>query len=73
MDTQNSGDLASQDILEALQRIDPLPLPDDESRRSSLAVPVPKSPKPAARVPTFGSSLGLSGGGHSSVYYRTDT
>ena len=52
---------ASQDTLLSLQQLDPSPIdtPDLEKELPELPPAPPRS-----------STLGLSGGGHSSVYYR---
>jgi hypothetical protein len=71
MERQNPDASASQDTLISLQMVDPAPLPDDESRRNSLYTNVSDIPKPPSKTSSFGSSLGLSGSGHSSVWYRT--
>src|SRR5438128_1296916 len=67
MDRQNPAASASQETLASLQMVDPLPLPD--SRPGSISMPRPDPPAPPSKASTF-SSLGLSGSGHSSVWYR---
>lgn len=50
----------------SLQLVDPAPVPD--SRHSSVAVPSNQPPPPPASS-GWASALGLTGSGHSSVYY----
>jgi hypothetical protein len=51
----------------SLQLVDPAPVPD--SRHSSIALPPSGQPASQPTPPGWASRLGLTGGGHSSVYY----
>lgn len=65
MDSQNPRASKFHEDLESLQYVDPTPLP--ESRHGSISVPASNA-SPSSSI--FGSVLGLSGSGHSPVYYR---
>jgi hypothetical protein len=72
MDPQNPDSSESQDTLESLKIIYPEPILDDESRRNSVVSTDPEREKvkPLSKASTFASSLGISGSGHSSAWYR---
>lgn len=51
----------------SLQVVDPAPVPD--SRHSSIAIPPSGQAGPSSLPSGWASALGLTGSGHSSVYY----